>query len=686
MPPKRRATRRGKKPAEPEPETNNQEQEIETTINVNEAKTDETNEIQEEVEILELTEGEDEDNQPVLLDDKKEDDMAVDEEPKIEDKKTEEKVKHFENILWENTKKISNGASDSFVNEGKNTALAVFIAANSENKEEIEMYNTEEHKDLYKTIKEVLNFARDYCDTCISLSTLKDSKSQVYCNSINLLAQANKQFKIMLKESKSRQAAESEKFAVIPIPSQYSFKIVKAVIQYLCFGILKVEKEISFVEMQRLVRCFEYFKILTGKESEVLPVLRQICLERQFTFAVTEAEHEAIGAVEVKPSKLILMKQVINHVEKMHNLSYSVDCSTFNNKRSDAAEAMWNGPKQQKRNFNKNKFGYSSEDLAIPNRNKVNSRSAKFGGQTDDNRRLLRTSMSRFTEKSSYVVLDGDLRNKLSGSGNNFNRARSIGPGNQRRNNFNRAQSVGATHARIERRLIARKSQPRDLPGYDNSNQINPVTNKPIYRQNNNNNFSSKPIDSQYSRPTYRAGSRAPSRGPPMRRAQSRPPMRRAQSKGPAPRRSPNRSFTNSRYNDHRPNRRDSGRRRDSPSPRRNRDSHSYRPRNDRRSRSPRNSYRGADKRRRSPDRAPAKKPRQNDNVPNFKRTIANNHQQQFGNPAPYGTARPHTNQYQVMANTGVQMGYYGGVPTQFVPVHVAANANANKYGYQRRR
>merc|ERR1712060_496748 len=105
------------------------------------------------------------------------------------------------------------------------------------------------------------------------------------------------------------------------------------------------------------------------------------------------------------------MKQVINHVDKMHNRSYSVESSNFNNKRSDAAESMWNGPKQQQNKKNKNKFGYSSEDLAIPTRNKVNSRSAKFGGQTDDNKRLLRTSMSRFSEKSSYVVLDGDLRN-----------------------------------------------------------------------------------------------------------------------------------------------------------------------------------------------------------------------------------------------------------------------------------
>ena len=468
----------------------------------------------------------------------------------------------------------------------------------------------------------------------------------------------------MLKLAKQRQSQKNEKFAIIPIPVQYTFKIVRTVIQYLCFGTLQIEKDISFQDFQRLVRCFEYFKLISGKsdENEVLPLLREICIQRQFTFAVTESDHQAIEAVEKKPAKLILMKQVISHVDKMHNRDYSVECASFNNKRSAAAENMWTGPRSKRHRASA--IGYVDNDLMIPGKDKITSRSAKFGGQTDDNKRLLRTSMSRFAENSSYVVLgndSNDLRSRLSSGNNNrgrnFNRARSMGPVG-RRNNFSRAQSVGATHARIERRLIARKSQPRDLPG-DNSNQVNPVANKPVYRPNN----------------VYRAASRGPSRGPPNRRAQSRGPGDRARSRGP-----PRNSAKDSRYNDHRPSGdTHRGSRRDSRSPRRHRDS--YR----RRSRSPKNSiYR---ERRSSPGSF-----RRNRSRSPPKRTISNNRfnsqprpaaQQQFGNPAPYGTK----NQYQVLQNQPVQMGYYGGVPTQFVPVHVPNSQKpyGNKYGYGRR-
>ena len=95
------------------------------------------------------------DDEPVLLDDGKDetdandknnDDMETDEKEKENSKDKDEKKtdaakkEYFDNLNWSNGESIVKNSSDAFAKDKKLTALAVFIAANSENKNEVEIY------------------------------------------------------------------------------------------------------------------------------------------------------------------------------------------------------------------------------------------------------------------------------------------------------------------------------------------------------------------------------------------------------------------------------------------------------------------------------------------------------------------------------------------------------------------
>lgn len=440
-----------------------------------------------------------------------------------------ESASQFYELSWKDQsdpeENIAKAASVAYLETQSRTNQAIFIAANVKSLNHLVKLKNNFDVETYILACKYFSFAKEYCDLVISVSDYNKSVGQIYCNSIQFLGKAQSKFKIMLQMAKKRQNKKGERYAVIPVPSMYSTRIVRKVVEYLSFGTLKIERNITEPALLNLYRCFEYFKILSAPNNEVLPILQNILTEKNF-----EAE-------------TFQLEKITNHCETMYSKSYYIHPNLFrkrdptgqiighnkNNNNHNNNNSNSAGPTPAKK-FRKNSvnsqrppaISYVDQEIEVPTDEKIKARTAKFGEQTEDNKTLVRRSQSRFSEAGYIKETKNQNFRKSAGR---FSRGRSM-PRNFERGTTPALESVQA-------KLVARKSQQRDFGGngpqrfnkFDNRNRSRANSRRPSAKR-----FDSRPIRNQTrsrnASPVYQKR-RSRSRSPEYRRRRSRTPPRR---------------------------------------------------------------------------------------------------------------------------------------------------------------